>query len=229
MAPQSPGRMARRNRYCLRVVLSTAMPAAAGPPESHQPAALRAGQRQPTDRRFDRRTTTRRSNTGSPVPSPASPRSRTRTSASGAAARSPARPTSRPTPHGPPSTGARVVQTWRNQITGILLSIAVPLWAGYGNNHLAAAASGYYDAHFVAMAHHLVAAGLGHSVLRLGWEFNGSWFGGASRRRASPTSYANRARQFAQAWRHIVTAIRHVKGDHFEFDWCVSAGPHYGI
>ena len=123
---------------------------------------------------------------------------------------------------------ARLVQTWQNQVNGILLSISVPLWAGYGNNHLAAAASGYYDAHFVAMAKHLVAAGLGHSVLRLGWEFNGSWFNWGITTQGKPDEYATRAKEFAQAWRQIVTAIRHVKGEHFAFDWCVSAGPHYG-
>jgi hypothetical protein len=122
---------------------------------------------------------------------------------------------------------ARVVQIWRNQHSGILLSIGVPMWAGYGTNHLAAAASGYYDQHFVDMARNLVAAGLGHSVLRIGWEFNGSWFNWGIESEGKPDQYATRARQFAAAWRHIVTAIRHVKGEHFTFDWCVAAGPHY--
>jgi hypothetical protein len=122
---------------------------------------------------------------------------------------------------------ARVTTIWRNQHDGILVSIGVPLWAGYGYNHLAAAASGYYDQHFVAMAQHLVAAGLGHSVLRLGWEFNGSWFNWGITAPGPSSGYATRAREYAEAWRHIVTAIRHVKGAHFTFDWCVAAGPHY--
>jgi hypothetical protein len=77
------------------------------------------------------------------------------------------------------------------------------------------------------MARNLVAAGLGHSVLRLGWEFNGSWFRWGITATDKPYQYAQRAREFAQAWRTIVTAIRHVKGAHFTFDWCVAAGPHY--
>jgi hypothetical protein len=121
----------------------------------------------------------------------------------------------------------RLVKTWQGQNSGIQLSISVPLWAGYGYNHLAAAASGYYDKHFVAMAQKLVAAGLGHSVLRLGWEFNGSWFNWGITSTGKASQYATRAREFASAWRHIVTAIRHVKGAHFKFDWCVAAGPHY--
>jgi hypothetical protein len=124
-------------------------------------------------------------------------------------------------------SASRLVQTWRNQANGIQLSISVPLWAGYGYNHLAAAASGYYDQHFVAMAQHLVAAGLGHSVLRLGWEFNGNWFNWGIESTGNPADYDTRAREFAEAWRHIVTAIRHVKGAHFTFDWCLGAGPHY--
>jgi hypothetical protein len=120
----------------------------------------------------------------------------------------------------------RVIQDWQGQNTGILLSIAVPLWAGYGD-HLAATASGYYNQHFVTMARNLVAAGLGHSVLRLGWEFNGGWFRWGITTHGKPYQYATRARQFASAWREIVTAIRHVKGAHFKFDWCISAGPHY--
>ena len=120
----------------------------------------------------------------------------------------------------------RVVQIWKNQSSGILLSIAVPLWAGYGD-HLAAAASGYFNQHYTQMAKSLVAAGLGHSVLRLGWEFNGGWFRWGITAHNKPAEYASRARQFAKAWRQAVTAIRHVKGAHFTFDWCLSAGPHY--
>ncbi len=120
----------------------------------------------------------------------------------------------------------RVIKDWHNQNTGITVSIAVPLWAGYGD-HLAAAASGYFDHHFATMARNLVAAGLGNSVLRLGWEFNGSWFRWGITATGKPYQYAQRARRFARAWRHIVTTIRHVKGAHFTFDWCVAAGPHY--
>ncbi|HVT21849.1 MAG TPA: glycosyl hydrolase [Mycobacteriales bacterium] len=120
----------------------------------------------------------------------------------------------------------RVIQGWQGQNTGILLSIAVPLWAGFGD-HLAAVASGYYNEHFQAMARQLVDAGLGHSVLRIGWEFNGSWFRWGITATHKPAQYATRARQFAAAWRQVVRAIRHVKGAHFTFDWCVSAGPHY--
>jgi hypothetical protein len=123
-------------------------------------------------------------------------------------------------------SASRVINDWRNQNTGILLSISVPLWAGYGD-HLAAAASGYFDKHFAKMARNLVAAGLGSSVLRIGWEFNGPWFRWGIPATGKPYQYDQRAREFAQAWRRIVTTIRGVSGAHFTFDWCVAAGPHY--
>ena len=100
----------------------------------------------------------------------------------------------------------RVIQGWQGQNSGILLSIAVPLWAGYGD-HLAATASGYYNQHFVAMARKLVAAGLGHSVLRLGWEFNGGWFRWGITYQGKRYQYDTRARQFAAAWRQVAESV----------------------
>ncbi len=128
----------------------------------------------------------------------------------------------------------RLIQAWRGHHRGIRLSIAVPLWAGLGD-HMRTAASGYYDGRFKKMAAGLIAAGLGHSILRLGWEFNGSWFGwgithttqNSPATKARAQLRAERAVEFARAWRHIVGAIRSVPGEHFRFDWCVSAGRHY--
>jgi hypothetical protein len=128
----------------------------------------------------------------------------------------------------------RLISTWRGHHQGIKLSIAVPLWPGLGDD-MQAAAEGQFDAKFKAMASRLVGAGLGHSILRLGWEFNGRWFAwGITRDRPASVPprtraqlWAQRAREFARAWRHIVRAIRRVPGQHFTFDWCVAAGPHY--
>ena len=41
---------------------------------------------------------------------------------------------------------------------------------------LKAGAHGDYNAHFKALAENLVRYGLGDSVVRLGWEFNGGWY-----------------------------------------------------
>jgi hypothetical protein len=128
----------------------------------------------------------------------------------------------------------RLILTWQHEHRGIKLSIGVPLWPGIGD-HMQAAAGGAYDDRFRRMAAGLVSAGLGHAILRLGWEFNGRWFAwgithphlAAEPAATRAHNRAQRARQFATAWRHIVRAIRTVPGQHFTFDWCVSAGPHY--
>jgi len=121
---------------------------------------------------------------------------------------------------------SRLIHTWQGHHRGLLMSFSIPLWAGLGT-HYAAAASGYYNGHFKAMARRLVAAGLGHAVLRLGWEFNGGWFGWGVSRAKARKLYDYRATSIARAWRQIVPAIRSVPGAHFTFDWCVAAGPHF--
>lgn len=90
--------------------------------------------------------------------------------------------------------------------------LSVALWPSSGGD-FADAAAGNYNAHFQTLAQNLVAAGLGGVAIRLGWEFNGTWY------RWSVTTAAQAA-QFAQAWRQIVTAMRAVPGAHFTFVWC---------
>jgi hypothetical protein len=121
---------------------------------------------------------------------------------------------------------ARLIHTWQGHHRGLLMSFSVPLWAGIGT-HYVAAASGYYNGYFKEMARRLVAAGLGHAVLRLGWEFNGGWFTWGITRARARKFYQTRALNIARAWRQIVPAIRSVPGAHFTFDWCVAAGPHF--
>jgi hypothetical protein len=75
-------------------------------------------------------------------------------------------------------------------------------------------ASGEYDHYFVDLAQRLVAGGQQDAVLRLGWEFNlDSW------RWSTSDSAA-----FIAYWRHIVTAMRSVPGQKFQFDWNVNNG-----
>jgi hypothetical protein len=120
----------------------------------------------------------------------------------------------------------RLIHTWKGHHRGLLMSFSIPLWTGLGV-HYAAAASGYYNSYFKEMARRLVAAGLGHAVLRLGWEFNGGWFTWGVTRAHVRRLYRARAANIAKAWRQIVPAIRSVPGAHFKFDWCVAAGPHF--
>jgi DNA segregation ATPase FtsK/SpoIIIE-like protein len=76
---------------------------------------------------------------------------------------------------------------------------------------LEAGATGAYDSHWQAAALHLVAAGMGNAILRIGWEFNQNWARWAARN--DPAAYA-------AYWRHIVSAMRSVPGQSFRFVWC---------
>jgi hypothetical protein len=120
----------------------------------------------------------------------------------------------------------RLIDTWKGRHKGLLMSFSIPLWAGIGD-HFEAVASGYYNPYFKQMARSLIAAGLGHAVLRLGWEFNGGWYTWGITRLHMRKLYRERALAIAEAWRQIVPAIRSVPGARFKFDWCISGGPHY--
>jgi hypothetical protein len=74
---------------------------------------------------------------------------------------------------------------------------------------IAQGAAGAYDQYYTQLAGNLVKGGQAHAILRLGWEFNleGSrWSTGDSK-------------AFIGYWRHVVTAMRAVPGQHFQFDW----------
>ena len=110
---------------------------------------------------------------------------------------------------------AWAIAHWRSA-RGVWPDFSVALWPASGGS-LAEAASGAYDAHFAALARSLVAGGLGGAGIRLGWEFNGSWY------RWSVRS-ADDAALYAAAWRRVVKAMRSVPGAKFRFDWTLSAG-----
>lgn len=120
-------------------------------------------------------------------------------------------------------------QAWKKQDPRRRLILSVPLlpggWDRSGPKRgegagkpvsLEAGAKGDYNAHFKALAQNLVDYGLGDSVLRLGWEFNGGWY----TFRASDNPKA-----WAEYWRQIVTAMRTVKGaEKLQFCWNPALG-----
>lgn len=75
------------------------------------------------------------------------------------------------------------------------------------------AAAGEFDKYWVTLAENLVEQGLPDAVIRPGWEFNGTWY------RWSATGDTG-ARQYAEYFRRIVTAMRSVPGAEFRFSWC---------
>jgi glycosyl hydrolase family 26 len=92
--------------------------------------------------------------------------------------------------------------------------LSAPMFPQSGGS-LAETASGADNAHWKTLAQNLVAGGLGSSVIRLGWEFNGTWYPW------SVTSTTTAA-QYAQGWRQIVATMRSVPGANFKFDWCTT-------
>ncbi len=85
-------------------------------------------------------------------------------------------------------------------------------------------ASGDFNAYAAELGTNLVAAGLQNSVIRLGWEMNGSWEG----------DFMGTTTQEEGLWvscfQNEVTALRSVSGQHFLIDWnpnsCTAAVPY---
>jgi hypothetical protein len=109
------------------------------------------------------------------------------------------------------------LRAWRT--AGFSLVLGVPVLPRQTNGTLADGASGAYDSYFVTLAQNLVNAGEAHASLRLGWEFNGTWYKWTVRNSTD-------ASDFAAYFRNIVTAMRSVPGQSFKFVWNPNgAGP----
>lgn len=79
-----------------------------------------------------------------------------------------------------------------------------------------AAEDGGNDAHWKAFAASLVGAGLGNTVLRIGREFNGSWY---------PWQVTEGAQQtYIDGYRHVVSLLRDQPGAAFSFCWNPTLG-----
>ncbi len=77
----------------------------------------------------------------------------------------------------------------------------------------AAGAAGAYNWAFQGFAEQLVAHGMGNSIIRLGWEFNGSWY-------AWHLTKSSDVSKFVSYWKQIVNTMRSVPGaENLEFVW----------
>lgn len=99
---------------------------------------------------------------------------------------------------------------WVRAVPGRRLVLSVPMLPASASGQLAAGAAGSFDGHFRTLAQNMVNRGLGHSVLRLGWEANGNWF---------PWAAAPDTTSWKAFYRRIVTTMRSVPGAAFAFDW----------
>ena len=97
----------------------------------------------------------------------------------------------------------------------LILSIA-PLPDEPADASLEKGAAGEYDNYFVTLGQHLVSRGMTDIIIRPGWEMNGNWYKWSAKN--------GKEEYFAEYFRHIVTAMRSVKGQNFKFFW----NPAYG-
>jgi hypothetical protein len=76
-----------------------------------------------------------------------------------------------------------------------------------------ACANGAYNAHWRQFGQVIRSYGLGSSIIRLGWEFNGKWYPWAA---TNPTAWA-------ECWRQAVTSARST-APRLRWDWNVNRG-----
>ena len=113
-------------------------------------------------------------------------------------------------------TETHLLSAWPN--SGFQVVVAVPIIPDGTGATLARGAAGWYNSHFLTLARNLVRTGLSHTILRLGWEFNGNWFNWSV---ANSTDASN----YAAYWRNIVHAMRSVPGQDFRFVWNPNGAP----
>ena len=101
------------------------------------------------------------------------------------------------------------------QGSGYSMIWGVPILPSSGNYSLATGTTGAYNQYFMTLAKGLVAGHQGSSIIRLGWEFNGTGF---------PWAASGQANNFVAYWRQIVTAMRSVAGANFKFEWNPNSG-----
>lgn len=107
--------------------------------------------------------------------------------------------------------------TWRGTGASPLVhSVTFSLPITVQGTALSDVAAGSHDSSFVKVANSFVANGWGSAVIRLGWEFNGSWMPWAAGRDRSG---------YVAAYRHVVAVMRSIPGASFKFDWCCAWGP----
>jgi len=105
-------------------------------------------------------------------------------------------------------------QSGSSTCSGYQMIWGVPMLLNSGTS-LAAEASGSYNGYFTTLSQNLVAAGQGSSIIRIGWEFNGTWF---------PWSAVGQTATFIAAWQQVVNSMRAVPGANYRFEWNPTLG-----
>ena len=105
------------------------------------------------------------------------------------------------------------VDLWKDVDVSSIWSVPLTVWG----TSLEQVASGSHNSHFLKAALGLSQTNLGSDnpiYIRVGWEFNGTWF---------PWAAAGHEEAFIAAFRELVTTFRTVS-DRFEFVWDVNIG-----
>jgi hypothetical protein len=108
-------------------------------------------------------------------------------------------------------------QRWQNAPETVAFGVPM-LPEGVPGVSLPACAAGSYNSYWRQFGTNIAAYGLGSSVIRLGWEFNGNWYAWQA---TDPAA-------FAGCWRQVVTAAR-ATAPNLRWDWNVNRGASAGL
>jgi len=111
--------------------------------------------------------------------------------------------------------------TWlyqRWQGSPVTVAFGEPMLPANAGASIQACAAGSYNSYWTQFGTNISAYGLGNSIIRLGWEFNGNWYLWA----------ATNPAQWVQCWQHIVTSAR-ATAPGLQWDWNVNRGASPGL
>jgi hypothetical protein len=108
-------------------------------------------------------------------------------------------------------------QQWQGTPNTMVFGVAM-LPEGVAGVSLKACASGSYNAHWREFGSVISSYGLGRSIIRLGWEFNGDWY----------VWSATQPKAWAKCWQQIVTSARSTAPG-LRWDWNVNRGVSGGL
>lgn len=108
-------------------------------------------------------------------------------------------------------------QRWSGSPYTMAFGVAM-LPEGVSGVSLQACANGTYNSYWRQFGSVINSYGLGQSIIRLGWEFNGNWYVWAA---TNPTTWA-------KCWRQIVTSARKTAPG-LQWDWNVNRGVSSGL
>jgi hypothetical protein len=108
-------------------------------------------------------------------------------------------------------------QTWQGAPYTMSFGVAM-LPENVAGVSLQACANGSYNSYWRQFGSVISSYGLGHSIIRLGWEFNGDWYVWAA---TQPTVWA-------KCWQQVVTSARSTAPG-LQWDWNVNRGVSGGL